>query len=1061
MRADPALTYRGALAILGRRDHTALRRLDRLLGGVILGGGVAGIDWLIQLIDAKGEAKGLLERFADGLGDRLLGTSGYARHQLISAAHTTLVVSSFFDAFREVLGKGFAALELTDQEKVAIAGGDPEYGGVLDQLWRCEIPMPWPARGFQENLDLGIGPYLRTTAERCLQFVSGLFAWAEIFRHERPEIPAMVSSIVDGAKTRYHDAYRRMASEVPEFNVWAMLAEHGATQLVLRDLQRDMRSLEEILGGLAAPGAAAKPRSASHRATIAAINRAVLDRPILPADVSRYSDTVRVPTIEESYVTPGFAYAVAGRHARLADESWWRNQKLGGDLNVFMAGYFSSPESAKLPLVVLGHPGAGKSLLTEMLAARLPAEGFTPVRVQLRRVAADAPVYEQIQHAIETETHGRVDWAGLSDECGDATLRVVMLDGLDELMQATGAAQSRYLHDVADFQQREAELGRPVAVVVTSRTIVADRTHFPSGCLVIRLEDFSNEQIDRWLRAWNAANLGVEGFEPLTRTMVLSAGELARQPLLLLMLALYATDPEAPAITNEIRTSAELYDRLLDNFIGRELTKSADRTDADGQDQRWRLSLAAFAMFNRGRQFAAEEELDRDVSAFFGAPAPVRRDLAEPMDHAARTLGQFFFVHASSALDKGSGLGGARRTYEFLHGTFGEYLIADRIIRLLQELAEQRLTVSQRRSLPFAGRSDDGALRALLSHQPLGSHGRILTFAAEATSHLAAELPEAIAAVIEELLRSARTRPETGPPGYAPGVNDAIDRLAVYTANLAILRVRLPSEHPEVPVARLAPADVSDPVGWWRSLVHLWRASLDGDGWAGLVDTLDCDGQVLRPREPNDDWLDRARQEYGEARLLGDLATEHRIRLGLALGWPDAEIPGGDVEWRLREVLLHILVGTQYRADLYEEHVFGLLGHAGVTGSETAFLLAQCLARDAAVLSPHRASELVRRIGMAPHNHALAPDLASILGAHPGVLRREPWVRDVVVGAPLKLLRRVQLILGGLDLRQFDGADSTALAALKTQVSRRVNQLEGVSTGIEYGTGTGPLIGWE
>jgi hypothetical protein len=729
-----------------------------------------------------------------------------------------------------------------------------------------------------------------------------------------------------------------------------------------------------------------------------------------------------------------------------------------------MAAHFASPESAKLPLVVLGHPGAGKSLLTEMLAARLPVQGFTPVRVQLRRVAADAPVYEQIQHAIETETHGRVDWAGLSEECGDATLRVVMLDGLDELMQATGASQSRYLHDVADFQQREAELGRPVAVVVTSRTIVADRTHFPTGGLVIRLEDFSNEQIDRWLRAWNAANLGAEGFRPLTTATVLSAGELARQPLLLLMLALYATDPEAPAITTEIRTSAELYDRLLDNFIGRELAKTPDRTGADGVDQRWRLSLAAFAMFNRGRQFASEEELDRDVTAFFGSPATVRRDLAEPMDHAARTLGQFFFVHASSALDKGSGLGGARRTYEFLHGTFGEYLIADRVVRLLQELAEQRLTAISRRTLPFAGRSDDGALRSLLSHQPLGSHGRILTFAAEATSMLEAELPEAIAAVVEELMRSARTRPETGPPGYAPAANDTIDRIAVYTANLAILRVRLPSEHREVPVARLAPADVTDPVAWWRGLVHLWRACLDGDGWAGLVDTLDvrrdeAGNVVLRPPEPADHWLDVSRQEYGEARLLGDRTIERRIRLGLSVGWPD---PAGcdDAEWRLREALLHILVGTQYRADAYEEQVFGVLGQLDEIGSETAFLLAQCLARDAAVLSAHRAGELVRCLGTAPRNHALAPDLASILGAHPVILRREPWIRDLVVGASLKQLHRVRLVLGGLDLRAFDIADGTALTALKTQVSRRVNQMEGVSTGIDYGTETAPVVAW-
>jgi hypothetical protein len=102
----------------------------------------------------------------------------------------------------------------------------------------------------------------------------------------------------------------------------------------------------------------------------------------------------------------------------------------------------------------------------------------------------------------------------------------------------------------------------------------------------------------------------------------------------------------------------------------------------------------------------------------------------------------------------------------------------------------------------------------------------------------------------------------------------------------------------------------------------------------------------------------------------------------------------------------------------------------------------------------------VRCLGTAPRNHALAPDLASILGAHPVILRREPWIRDLVVGASLKQLHRVRLVLGGLDLRAFDIADGTALTALKTQVSRRVNQMEGVSTGIDYGTETAPVVAW-
>jgi len=58
---------------------------------------------------------------------------------------------------------------------------------------------------------------------------------------------------------------------------------------------------------------------------------------------------------------------------------------------------------------------------------------------------------------------------------------VVLLDGFDELLQATGVSQSDYLLKLARFQQREADQGRPVIVLVTSRTAVADRVRYPTA----------------------------------------------------------------------------------------------------------------------------------------------------------------------------------------------------------------------------------------------------------------------------------------------------------------------------------------------------------------------------------------------------------------------------------------------------------------------------------------------------------------------------------------------------------------------------------------------------
>src|SRR5262249_24348601 len=168
------------------------------------------------------------------------------------------------------------------------------------------------------------------------------------------------------------------------------------------------------------------------------------------------------------------------------------------DVCRFLAGYLVSPVAQEAPLVVLGQPGSGKSVLTRILAARLPATDFLPVRVELRQVAAEADLQEQIEYAVWKATGEKLSWPRLV-ESRDGSLPVVMLDGFDELLQATGVSQTDFLVRVMAFQEREADQGRPLAVIVTSRTAVTDRARIPHGTVAVRLEPFDEDQVAAWL----------------------------------------------------------------------------------------------------------------------------------------------------------------------------------------------------------------------------------------------------------------------------------------------------------------------------------------------------------------------------------------------------------------------------------------------------------------------------------------------------------------------------------------------------------------------------------
>ncbi|MGW6443102.1 hypothetical protein [Lentzea sp. NPDC055074] len=257
--------------------------------------------------------------------------------------------------------------------------------------------------------------------------------------------------------------------------------------------------------------------------------RAALDRPIV--DPGRGP---KGPLVRDAYVDPDFRTGLSA--------------SVRSDLYEHVVGHLTSPGAVTRPLVVLGGPGSGKSLLTEVLAARLPLSGFPAVRIDLGSVATEADLLGQTE---------------LGAVLREDALPVVLLDD---------ATEPGFLETVEAFQRRCAGDGRPVAVVVTSRDGVL---RVPADVDVVRLMPFSADNITTWLDVWNAAGRG----EPLPVEAVLPHLDLAEQPLLLPLLALHHADGLA---------RVDLYDRVLDGVPGLE-----------------RMSAAAVARFHQGGRFSS------------------------------------------------------------------------------------------------------------------------------------------------------------------------------------------------------------------------------------------------------------------------------------------------------------------------------------------------------------------------------------------------------------------------------------------------------------------------
>lgn len=570
VRVRRTINYIDAVVLLGG-NSPAVAALDRALGGALLVATGGGSELVANLLDARKEAVNVGQGLVGTLRDRVRGFFRYDRTQRLCAAHAVIVITAFFDACGRLdLPFGLKEIRLSWRLQLSLAAGEGEPSDGADfvtGLLRSNAPLPGPGRPFEE-LTQELRSWFRLYSSQLQKLVQGLGVWDRLDDTEKDRtVTSLQNQLPKCAVAKYEVLYRQLALDVPEFGWWTGMQEHQATRAGMHVLHSSLSNLEELLRALPAGRTPDQRRAALARAYSATLKQPILAEQEAPLGVT-------FPTLEAGYIDPDFRIRTTFDGHSPASEAYWERAEVRTDLGYFLASQLTSPASTEVPLVVLGQPGAGKSLLTRILAARLPAEDFLPVRVELREVAAEDSLQDQIESAIRAATGEALPWPELARSAGDA-LPVVLLDGFDELLQATRVNQTNYLHQVARFQQREAEQGRPVAVLITSRTAVADRARIPAGTVILRLEPFHRGQVIAWLARWrevNEHNLNLRNLAPLTTQTVLRYPDLACQPLLLLMLAIYDADTNSLQRDSDI-DEAELYERLLNMYAQREVRK--------------------------------------------------------------------------------------------------------------------------------------------------------------------------------------------------------------------------------------------------------------------------------------------------------------------------------------------------------------------------------------------------------------------------------------------------------------------------------------------------------
>ena len=632
-------------------------------------------DITVSLLQAK-------ERFGTGITDIIQlapekAESYYVKYNNMIKAHFLLIFSAYYDSVRILLPDKEYKVTLDDETTYyitldAIKEYAEKFADTDTRLRELESLPGFPHElSFYTFREKELRHLYEILTDEFSGFYQTILDDRAVTSETADKIAAKIRALPSIAIENYSAQYLMLKEKSDLFSAYAYTGEH-------KQLAEKIDALMQLL---------------LDRAESDAVKRT---QEVLNAEKRYYESLIRkrvlygggddeytmLPSVEYIFTPQSYKSLVFNSSGKnrtlLGPDGSWENIEEKDDLTEYIAKTANSPTFGRKPIIILGEPGGGKSTLCNILASSVFPLQYHILIVRLREVNASVSIDVQIEQQIKRDIAEDITWSDIRKCVTHSEMPLLLIfDGYDELLRVGGRRYTDFIQSVYRFQQTNEEIFRFfVRVVVTSRKNLIDLAEIPNKSAVIYLQDFSEEKISQWTEKWNRHNSSDFAQRGILLFSVRdSYARLAKQPLLLTMLAVYDYEENALARETHMNT-AVLYENLLNNYVTREMHKVMPEAVPSGADRLYAcLHIAAMGMLNRDRLCITREQFEEDL-AFYDMKS-FSEDV-EQLSQGVRLFGSFFFVNTSQAKDASVD----HYTYEFLHNTFGEYLAADYILNV-------------------------------------------------------------------------------------------------------------------------------------------------------------------------------------------------------------------------------------------------------------------------------------------------------------------------------------------------------------------------------------------
>jgi NACHT N-terminal Helical domain 7 len=310
------LSYADAAKILGGGQNKIFSALDKIVGGLLLGGSVMGMPDILGWFDAKGEFVRLTREAVASLAGWRVGATRHDRSDQLRAAHAALALAAFIEEVARLrLPFDVSKLKLDKRDAINFGGGRASFVKInqafVEDLLKTAVPMPNPidTRG---TFLRAMTAFYDGTTKRFVDLIKGLEIWDRLDEVARESVESKSGDLSRRSIIRYEEFFISLAGEFPEVACWANFASHSATQHEISAVRISLRRIEKFLQSHAAN----VPQGVWDG--IARSNRAALAPSIL--DAANVPHGLIFPDLSSLYIGPSYRVARCSPNVTISRE---------------------------------------------------------------------------------------------------------------------------------------------------------------------------------------------------------------------------------------------------------------------------------------------------------------------------------------------------------------------------------------------------------------------------------------------------------------------------------------------------------------------------------------------------------------------------------------------------------------------------------------------------------------------------------------------------------------------------------------------------------------------